>query len=216
MTYNCHILGGLATRLKKADDNTGESIIDPSLEDEELLDVLTKYLSKVVVRVDVTDSESSAKYLLKFSFIPFSAQAIAKVSGDRRKIVNWEKEKGLEEFREEVTEFLTLMEKEEPSFTMSWTPEELNQYIIGDEERAENIKAYKESKQKQDQEEANQVVEEDIPFDIEEEEVKSVEQKVVKSTSIVQKGEIEIDDSFSEEDFEFDNDGEEDFMGIDD
>lgn len=119
------------------------------------------------------------------------------------KIQNWETDPSMETFRNDATEFITLMEKSLDEFAKDWTDEELKKYFVEDEVRKSNIEEYHKAMAAQAK--------------VEETEKVVVTQKATMppaaSSVIEQVGEID-DIDLAEEDFSFDDD--EDFLGDDD
>ena len=111
----------LAKKLKE------ESIVEYNVSEEELQEVIYQNLGKVVLQLEGVSAKegSRAKYATTYTFYPFDDAKIGKASGEHELIVNWEKAPELQQLRNEVTDFLTLLEKREPELTVGWTEEKL-------------------------------------------------------------------------------------------
>ena len=197
-TYSTEILAKLGEQLKK------DEVIDFDLEDDELTEAINANLGNVIVEISAGEPKqgSFAKYQTNYSFIPFTDSKIARKSGDYEKITQWKDLPEMENFRNDVDDFLKLLEDHEPELTVDWTEERLRNYVVDSVERDENIDEYKKS------------VEEEKPVEVEKElkRPKKVEAPAEEEVPIVEIPIEQIDaidlgmgEEFEEEDFSYDD-----------
>ncbi len=185
-----------------------QCIIDYELEGDELQNAVVENLGKILIEVEAVEGAkgTSIAYKKKFNFIHFGDTRIAKLTGEYNKITEWQTLPEMEDFRNDVAEFITLLDQNQNEFVKDWTDEELKNYVVDSEQRKANIEAYHTSMQQQAKQEdvkivATQAKQEDVKIVA----TQVIPQTVPQTTVIPQVEDFEVDEA----DFEFGGDDEE-------
>lgn len=133
--------GGLAKKLKD------DGIIDFDLEGEELTEAVYSNLGSVIIEINAVGKILDGKEVpvKEYSFIPFTDIKIAKASGEYDLLVNWKTSDKMVDFRNEVAEFLALLESHENEFSQDWEEGDVKKYMVDGGKKAEDEEAFREA-----------------------------------------------------------------------
>jgi hypothetical protein len=196
--WTSDIYPGVAKLLKD------QGVIDYELEGDELQNAVVENLGKILIEVEAVEGKSKdIKYTKKYTFIHFGDARIAKLTGEYNKITEWQTAPEMEDFRNDVAEFTTLLEQNQNEFVKDWTDEELKNYVVDSEQRKANIEAYHASMQQQAKQEEVQLVPTQTIPQVAPQIVPT--QTIPQTTIMPQVEDFEVDEA----DFEFGGDDEE-------
>lgn len=142
-TFQDTFVAGLATELKNA------GTIDYDLEGEELNEAIMNQLQKTIIKVTGVASDKGFKYERKYSFIPFSMQAIGKATNEYEAITEYTSNKSV---MNDAVDFMTLFETKVDELVLAdYSDDELTKYIQEGTVRAENVEACVEAMSKEEE-----------------------------------------------------------------
>ena len=130
-TFNSDFLAPFIEQLK----NDGK--VDYECEGEELQAQVMEHLKRTVIKVSASETKKNLPYERSYSFISFDNTSLGRDTDQYQYIIQYTRVK---QIANAIVDFITLFDAEIDTIPMSWTNEELEQYIKEDCERAEKVK----------------------------------------------------------------------------